>query len=292
MIIVMQCVIRYAIAQIDDIDITLSNLGLLFLILATVLIAAGGYIINDSYDVVADKINKPKKRTVGVTIDEKQAKLIYFGLTFTGLGLGFILTSLMGHPIYFIYFLLSAGFLYLYARFIKKYALIGNLLVSILVGLSVILVPLFELIPAIDTSNNEEQLGAFTVFTSVAIFAFAITLIRELVKDIEDIQGDHVAGYKTLPILLGAQRTARVSVILTLIIITFISWYTFTFLYDYKIAVATVFFAIITPLGYCCSKLWEATKKSELSHISLILKVIMFVGICIIPLLIHAIYYA
>ena len=62
MIIVMQCVIRYAIAQIEDVDITLSTLGLLFLILATVLIAAGGYVINDIYDVVADKINKAEVR--------------------------------------------------------------------------------------------------------------------------------------------------------------------------------------------------------------------------------------
>ncbi|MDE0598609.1 MAG: UbiA family prenyltransferase, partial [Dokdonia donghaensis] len=153
MIIVMQCIIRYAIAQIEDIDITLSTLGLLFLILATVLIAAGGYVINDIYDVVADKINKAKKRIVGISVDEKQAKLIYFTLTFTGLGLGFILTNLMAHPIYFIYFLLSAGSLYLYARFIKKYAFIGNLLVSILVGLSVILVPLFELVFIAGTSS-------------------------------------------------------------------------------------------------------------------------------------------
>ena len=292
MIIVMQCIISIAITQIENVEITLSRLGMLFLILATILIAAGGYVINDIYDVVADKVNRGKKRIVGNVVDDKQAKLLYFGLTFTGLGLGFILTNLMAQPVYFVYFLLSAGLLYLYARFIKKVALVGNVLVSALVGLSVILVPLFELVPVIQDGNKEEQLGAFMVFFSLGVFAFVMTLVRELVKDIEDIQGDHVAGYKTLPIILGAQRTARVAVILTLVIITFISWYTFTYVYNSKIAVATVFFAIIGPLGYCCSKLWEATKKSELSHVSLILKVIMFVGICIIPLLIHAIYYA
>lgn len=288
----MQGIVRYAIAMIEDVAITLSTLGLVFLILATVLIAAGGYIINDFYDVVADKINKPKKRIINISVEEKDAKLIYFLLTFSGIGLGFILTSLMEHPVYFIYFLISAGALYLYARFFKKIALLGNLVVSGLVALSVLLVPIFELLPAIKDYNVDEQMGAFAVFVSVAIFAFVLTLVRELAKDIEDIQGDHVAGYKTLPIILGAQRTARAAVILILISITAISWYTFTFLYDYKIAVAAVFFAIIAPLGYCCSKLWEASKKSELSRISLILKVIMFVGICIIPLLIYAIYYA
>lgn len=292
MIVAVQCIVRYAISMIENLQITLSTLGFVFLVLATVLIAAGGYVINDLYDITADKINKPKKRIVDVSISQNQAKLFYFLLTFSGLGLGFILTSLMAQPVYFVIFILSAGLLYLYAIFFRKYALIGNLVVSSLVGLSVVLVAIFELLPVIDASNGENQMGAFSIFMSVGFFAFAITLVRELVKDIEDIQGDHVAGFKTLPIILGAQRTAKLSVVLILVSITLISWYTFTFLYDYKLAVGALFFGVIAPLGYSCTTLWEATQKSELSRVSFILKVTMFIGICTIPLLVHAIYYA
>lgn len=284
------CTTRVAMAMVGNLDIILSHLGFLFLVLATILIAAGGYIINDVFDTVTDKVNRPKKRIIGVTIPIKQAKLFYLIVTFTGLGLGFILTNLMAKPAYFIFFVLSAGLLYLYARVLRKYAIIGNLAIAFLVALSTLLPAIFELLPAITPINREDQLGGFSIFLSVAIFAFLITLVRELVKDIEDIQGDHVARYKTLPIILGAQRSARVAVLILLFTISLIAWYTFTFLYNYKFAVAAVFFGVLAPLGYCSTKLWEATKKSDLSRASLLLKIIMILGICTIPLLIYAVY--
>lgn len=278
--------------MVDDLEITLSALGFTFLLLAILFIAAGGYIINDIFDITTDKVNKPKRRVVERSVPLKQAKLLYYLLTFTGLGFGFILTNLMEKPSYFGFFVLSAGLLYVYARALRKYAFIGNLVVAFLVALSTLLVAIFELIPAISDINSVEQMAAFSIFMSVSIVAFAITLVRELVKDIEDIQGDHVAGYKTLPIILGAQRSARIAVLILLLTITLIAWYTFTFLYDYKIAVAALFFGVIAPLGYCSSKLWEATQKSELSKASFLLKITMLLGICTIPLLMYAIYYA
>lgn len=292
MILAVLCITRYAIFMVDDLEITLSTLGFTFLLLATLFIAAGGYIINDIFDITTDKVNKPKTRVVERSVPLKQAKLLYYLLTFTGLGFGFILTNLMEKPFYFGFFVLSAGLLYVYARALRKYAFIGNLVVAFLVALSTLLVAIFELIPAISDINSEEQMAAFSIFMSVSIVAFAITLVRELVKDIEDIQGDHVAGYKTLPIILGAQRSARIAVLILLLTITLIAWYTFTFLYDYKIAVAALFFGVIAPLGYCSSKLWEATQKSELSKASLLLKITMLLGICTIPLLMYAVYYA
>ena len=100
-----QLVVRFGIIEVLDAEITLSYLGLSFIILATVLIAAGGYVINDIFDITADKINRPKKRLIGREIKESQAKLIYFLLTFSGVGLGFVLSNMMGVPIYFLYFL-------------------------------------------------------------------------------------------------------------------------------------------------------------------------------------------
>lgn len=292
MIIVVQCIIYYGLVLIKDIEITLSPLGITFLMLATVLIAAGGLFINDFYGQVADKINRPKGHLMSKSFDEKQVKLAYFLCTFSGLGLGFILTNLMEHPFYFFYFAVSTLLLYIYARFLKKIAFLGNLMMGLLTGLSVLLVPIFELLPAVSDINKDTQMSAFYFFVGVSLFTFATTLVIEIANDIKNIQGDHVAGYKTLPILLGAQRSAKISVVLILLMVTVLSWCTFTFFYDYKITVAVVFFTVIAPLGYCCTKLWEATKKSELSHVSLILKVIMFVGICTSPLQIYAIYYA
>lgn len=292
MIIVTQCIIKYAFFQHFEVQISLSTLGFFFLVLATVLIAAGGYIINDIYDITADRVNKPHKRIVDLSVDTKRAWLLYYLTTFTGLGLGFVLSAMIMQPLDFLYFIAIALGLYFYSRFLKKVALIGNLLISIIVGLSLLIVGIFELFPMLNASNKESQMVIFYILRDISIFAFIINFLREIVKDIEDIQGDHVARYKTLPIVLGAKRTAQMAAILGLASISIITLYTFSYLYNEKWAVGFIFFGIIAPLGYVCSQLWEASTKNHFSRLSLLLKIIMFLGICAIPLISYAIDYA
>lgn len=280
-----QCIVRFGLIAPFEADITLSSLGFSFIVLATVLIAAGGYIINDVYDINADKINRPNTRVVGVHIKEQQAKLLYFVLTFSGVGLGFVLSNMIGIPLYFLYFLVTALLLYIYARRLKRIGVIGNILVSLLVGLSIIIVGIFELFPAMTSSNEYDQMFVFYIIQQLAFFAFYMTLIRELVKDIQDIQGDHVARYKTLPILLGAARTAKTTAILVLVLLTLVAWYVFSYLHDYKLAAALILFGVVAPLGYVAMQLNEATTAKHYKNISLFLKVIMFIGVCIIPLI-------
>ncbi len=289
MVIATQCIILYTFFKPFDINLTLSRLGFIFLVIATVCIAAGGYIINDIIDITADKINKPKKRTVGVSIDEKQAKLLYYLFTFIGIGFGFILCAVHKKPLYFLIFVGSAFSLYMYSRFLRKIALIGNVLVSLTVALSIITVGIFELFPAEAVIIDEFKMFLLDIIIDFSIAAFLINLIREIVKDVEDIQGDHVARYKTLPIVLGAKRTARIASVLSLLTMTLISWYTFTFLYEHKLTVGILFFGVIAPLGYVATQLWEADKKSQFSRLSIALKVIMFIGIISIPFISQAI---
>lgn len=285
MIIVLQCIIKYGFFAHFNVQISLSALGFVFLLLATVFIAAGGYIINDIYDVTADKINKPKQRLVGVRIDEKKARLLYYLFTFTGIGLGFVLSAMILKPLFMLYFIGVSIGLYVYSRFLKTVPLVGNILVSFLVALTLLVLGAFELIPAMTPENTTKQWEAFYVLRDIALFAFLMNFMRELVKDIEDIQGDHVARYKTIPIVLGAKRTAQITAIIGLVSILIITLYTFTYLYNEKWAVAIVFFGIIAPLGYVCAQLWEATHKNQFSRLSLLLKIIMFIGICAIPLI-------
>jgi 4-hydroxybenzoate polyprenyltransferase len=283
MLIVTQCIIMYGFFRPFNIELTLSKLGFVFLVIATVLIAAGGYIINDIIDITADKINKPTRRTVGVSIDQKRAKSLYYLFTFVGVGFGFILSAVVNIPLYFLIFAGTAFALYMYSRFLKKIILAGNVLVSLTVAISVAIVVVFELFPIDPGYDDELKMLLLDIILDIAIAAFLINLVREIVKDIEDIQGDHVARYRTLPIVLGAQRTARIASVLCLITMTLISWYTFTFLYDDKITVGILFFGVIAPLGYVATQLWEADKKSQFSRLSLILKIIMFIGIISIP---------
>lgn len=288
----MQCIVRYGFFKPFDVELTLSSLGFTFLVLATVLIAAGGYIINDIIDITADKINKPKRRTIGVSIDPKLGKLLYYIFTFVGLGFGFTLSAVLDKPIYFLFFAGSALALYAYSRFLRKIAFIGNLVVSIIIAISIVIVGLFELYPIENDFDGEFKMFLLGIIIDLAIAAFLINLIREIVKDVEDIQGDYVARYRTLPVILGAQRTARIGSVIGLISLTIISWYTFAFLYDDKLTVALLFFGVIAPLGYVSTQLWESDKKSQFSRLSLILKIVMLLGIIAIPFISHTIYNA
>lgn len=292
MLVVMQCIIRYGFFKPFDVGLKLSELGFIFLVLATILIAAGGYVINDIIDVTADKINKPKRRTIEVSIDPKRAKFIYYILTFVGIGFGFTLSAGLEKPIYFLIFAGTALALYLYSRFLRKMVLIGNVVVSFTIAISIVIVGVFELFPIDNDLDGEFKMFLLGIIKDISIAAFLINLIREITKDVEDIQGDHVARYRTLPVVLGAQRTARIASVIGLITLTLVSWYTFTYLYDDKITVAVLFFGVIAPLGYVSTQLWEADKRSQFSRLSLILKIAMLIGIIAIPLISHTIYNA
>ncbi len=285
MIIVAQCIIRYGFFNHLNVEISLNTKSFVLLVLATALIAAGGYIINDIYDIVADKINKPNKCIVQASINIKKAKFLYYLCTFTGVGLGFFISTQIQKPLYTLYFCSIAMGLYVYSRFLKTIPLLGNILISVIVALSILIVGVFELLPSSNSYNINSQMIVFSTLKDIAIFAFMINFLREIVKDIEDIQGDYVARYRTIPIILGIKRTAQITAVMGLINVMIISMYTFTYLYNEKWTVAIVLFGIIAPLGYVCAQLWEATSKKQFKRLSLFLKIIMFNGICAIPLI-------
>ena len=291
-IVISQCIIQFGVLRVLEVQTSLDSLGFWLLVAATVLIAAGGYIINDIYDITADAINKPTKRIVAVHISKKKATQLYYLHTLIGLGCGAIVSIIISKPLYALWFLGICISLYLYSRFLKSVAIVGNILVSILVAMSLLIVGIFEIIPLISPKNYDQQIAIIHFIKDIAIFAFLINLLRELVKDIEDIQGDYAAHYKTLPILLGTKRTAQFTAVIGLITIFIIAVYSFGFLDSGNEMIVLVFMGIIIPLGYVCAQLWEATSTKQFKRLSLLLKVIMFLGVCIIPLFSYTLHYA
>ncbi len=162
---------------------------LLWLMISTGLIAAAGYIINDYYDVKIDLINKPERVIIGKGITRRYALLFHTVLSVTGVGIGFIINWKIGMLNFICAFLL-----WLYSNALKRLPFIGNFTVALLTGLSVFMVDLLH--------------APFHLLVSVyAMFAFFITLVREIIKDIEDLKGDDTFGCKTLPIVWGVRRT-------------------------------------------------------------------------------------
>ena len=275
-----QILIKYALIEpFEVVRFTLNDFGFGLLVLATLCVAAAGNVINDIYDMDTDLVNKPSKVIIGRSISEKSGFNIYIIFTVIGVGLGFYLSNLVGKSGFSAIFVIISALLYIYATFLKQTLLIGNITISLLVAMSLIIVGLFELLPVITQQNQETQLTFFKIIFDYSIFAFIINLLREMVKDIEDINGDYKAEMKTLPILIGRERALKVVFAVSLIPLFAVTYYIITYLYTHYIAVGYFLIFIIAPLLYFTIKSFSAETKKEIGFLSALLKFIMLFGI-------------
>jgi 4-hydroxybenzoate polyprenyltransferase len=247
--------------------------------MATLCIAAAGNIINDIYDVETDSINKPNKVIIDKSISESKAFNLFIALNITGIGIGFYLSNLIDKSGFSAIFIFISALLYVYSTSLKQTVLIGNIIVSALIAMSIIIVGLFDLLPAITPNNQHTQLITFKILLDYALFAFMLNLLREILKDIEDIKGDTKAGMKTLPIVIGKNTATKVLFGLSFMPLTAIIYYVTTNLYQQQIAVGYFLIFIIGPFFYFTIKILSAKNNKELHHLSNILKFIMLMGI-------------
>ncbi len=278
MIALVQLLIKYALFEPFGVDITLNWFGFMLLILSTVCIAAAGNIINDIYDVETDTINKPDKVIVGKSVSEKTAYTLFIICNVIGVLIGFYLSHLVGKSGFFSIFVILSAILYVYASYLKQTLLIGNIVISILVAMTIIIVGLFELIPVVNPLNQATQLTFFKILLDYSLFAFIINFIREIVKDIEDIDGDYKAGMNTLPIAIGRERASKVVFALTLLPLFGMVYYMLTYLYKHQWAIGYFLIFIVAPLLYVSIKSFNAKTKKEHHHISNMLKLVMLFG--------------
>lgn len=285
MIALVQVLIKYALFKPFNIDVTLDVFGFLLLVIATLCIAAAGNIINDIYDIDTDLINKPDKVIVSKSISETKAFNLFLVLTIVGVCIGFYLSNLIDKTEFSALFIFTSALLYVYSTSLKQTFLIGNIVVSVLVAMSIIIVGLFDLLPVITPENQQTQLTIFKILLYYALFAFIINLLREIIKDIEDIEGDTKAEMRTLPIIIGKKRATFFVFILSLIPLFAIIFYVITFLYKQQIAVGYFLLFVAAPLLYFTIKIIGVQTKKELHHLSDTLKLIMLFGV--LSLLLH-----
>ena len=261
-------------------NITLSDFEFFLLVIATLCIAAAGNIINDIYDVEIDKINKPDKVIIGKKIAENTAYYLFIIFNVIGVGLGFYISNQIEKPEFFGFFIVTSALLYLYANFLKSIPILGNVVVSALVAFSLIIVGIFDLFPAITFLNKENQSLIFSILLNYSFFAFYINLMREIVKDIEDIDGDKNGGLSTLPIILGRKRTSYIVFGMSILALFGTVYYIYIHLYNYTYAVIYFLLFILAPLLYFSIKVWDASNKNDYTFLSKLLKIMMLLGMC------------
>jgi len=277
----MQLLFRYGFLEYQNIPLALNDWQYCLLVFATLMIAAGGYIINNIMDQPTDIINKPNQVVVGKYISETNAYNIYLVLNVLGVGTGFYLSNTIEKPGFAAIFIVISATLYLYATSLKQMILVGNIIVALLLAFSVLIIGVFDLLPVINPENKMVMADLFAILVDYALFAFVINFIREMVKDLEDVNGDYNQGMNTLPIALGIKRTSKVVLVLSLFPIIMVVMYIKKYFFAYELYVATIYalISIVAPLLYFSIKMADAKKEKDFHHLSMILKLIILFGL-------------
>jgi len=240
------------------------------LVLSTTFIAAAGYIINDAFDVQIDAVNKPGRNPIGTLLSVKQAKRLFMALGGAGILLGMFLAIRIGKPQMGLIHVFSVFSLYLYSTNYKGVPFVGNFLVAALCALSLLLVGLFE--PEFYRNIN------FLMW--YVIMAFLLSLIREIIKDMEDVSGDEKAGARTLPIVLGIRKTKWVVHILLLLTAAYVTWIIYdNFQSNSIISIGYMIAMFVIPLGGLFYLVASAESKRDYHYASLFTKLILLGGI-------------
>ncbi|WP_026461780.1 geranylgeranylglycerol-phosphate geranylgeranyltransferase [Adhaeribacter aquaticus] len=230
------------------------------LLLSTFCVAAAGYIINDYYDIKIDAINKPKRLVVGKTINRRQAMLAHLILSGIGIVVGLAINWKVGFINFFATMLLWG-----YSARLKKYFLVGNLTIALLSALMLLVV-------AANFNSINKSIWAY------AIFAFLISLIREIIKDMEDVKGDASFDCRTLPIVLGIAKTKWVIYPLMLAFFATVIMAILYRLVDLFFTLHMVILVLLPGMGLLYF-LVKADRKKDFSFLSRYCKAIMLMGI-------------
>lgn len=289
-----QCLIYYMIVvpllKTSEFTPSLHTWQFLLIVLSTVLLAAGGYTINDFFDKDIDAANG-----IGKVHDFSgwTMKTFYFTFSIIAIAIGLYLTYALKLRQFALTYLLTAALLYFYSASYKRLPLVGNFVVAFLTAVAVFL-PAFadyELqyafrdikLPVINNKMYNLRL-IIAITAAYAFFAFLISLVREIIKDIEDIEGDREFGCNTLPIVAGKENAKFIAIGLLLLIFGLIlslqikqAWWESLPVLGY-----TILFVQL-PILILAVKLFFSIEKKQFKAASIIAKVIMIGGILSLP---------
>lgn len=286
MLLVYHCVMS-PLSYFSSVDVFPPSYTFVLLVVSLVFIVAGGYVINDWFDVETDKFNKPDKVLIPNVFSQKEAKLFYVILTFIGLVTGLISSIMVLNVDFYVLFAviaLIACLLYSYSSTYKRKLLVGNLIVSSLVAIAVFLPYIFEILYLSDNllmlSTCKELAKNIVYFVLIyTIFAFVLTFIREIIKDVEDVDGDGKTHCRTIPVVYGLRKTKTILYVFVIFLLILLSFYGFI-LFELELFMA---FSCIIIVGLSSLllilKIYKAKEYKEFSWMSVLAKVMMFIGL-------------
>lgn len=235
---------------------------LLYLVLATVCVVAAGYIINNFYDEKADKINRPLKSGLDDVIKQETKLSLYFLLNFVGVAFGLLVS--WRAAFFFAFYIFGIWF---YSHKLKKYPLVGLIVATILT-----ILPFFVVFVHYKNFSKVIFVHAF--------FLFLVIMVRELVKDLENIQGAIANDYKTFPVMYGEKKTKKLSTLLL-----FLTLIPASILFDYPAIQYMQYYFYLSGivLFFVGIYLWKASTKNQYRLLHNVLKILLLIGVFSLP---------
>ena len=258
--------------------LALNSWQYLLMVLATLMVAAGGFYINNYHS--ADE------RT-----HEGKAYNIYAALTLAGIGIGYYLSDYVGKPMVVVIFIIAAAIIYLYASSLKQMLLVSNFIVSASAAMSIIVIAVYNLYPLILPTNKAYLGTIFEIMLDYTLFIFILTFILTLTYNLRDTDKDYNSGNTTLPIIMGKDRAVKVVFFVTFIPLAFLIYYVNKYLLNLTLALGYGLLFVVAPIIYFLVKLWTAKTPKDFNHLIQILKLVLLFTIASIAVITYNIHY-
>lgn len=256
----------------------------LILVIINILLGAAGYVINDYFDRKIDTINKPKEVIIGHGIHRRFAIILHSVLNGMAIILAGYLSWQLKKPVIIIAYIMISGIFWFYSTTYKKQLLIGNIVVALGTAMIPLQVAYFDIITLTATygelliMNGLSFKILFYWIAAFAIFAFLTNLLREIIKDIEDFEGDRSYGCNTLPVVVGIKPTKILAIVLIFVIIWLLAFVYFKFLND-PISKWYLLLSVAVPLLAAAFFIAKAKTIKHYHQLSWLIKVIMLTGV-------------
>jgi 4-hydroxybenzoate polyprenyltransferase len=249
------------------------------------MIAAAGYIINDYFDINIDKVNKPQRLVIGKGIKRRVAIGAHTVINFIAIVIALYVSYSIGSLRLALIHFICAGGLWFYSTTFKRQFFIGNFVIALFTALVPLIAVIYDLLPIYRKYIPiEEHLSFRSVWEYVialSFFAFTLTLLREIIKDIEDVDGDKEYGCQTLPIVLGIKTSKYIAIFIALATMICLGFIQQQFL---KIDDMNSFIyfsvALQLPLLFLIFRIFTAKEKKQFHFAGNLSKFIMLMGIC------------
>ena len=279
--------VEYPFLKFNGFEFQFPLFKFILLILSVVLIAAGGYAINDYFDRKIDLLNRPDRVVVGTHFDSRNAMTIHNLFTFIGLMIGLYLSYDIGHLNFSFIFAIITGALWFYSTIYKRQLIVGNIIIAILTAIVPFMVLLYDL-PLINQYYNlvfvknpqyviEMRYMMYAVFIFSG-FAFLSTLVREIIKDMEDANGDEAFNRRTIPIAWGNAVAKSIAIVLIIATIVSLALIYFVFTQNMLSLIYLLVF-LIAPMFALIYFLIKANDAKDFLFCSQLQKIIMLIGL-------------